>query len=278
MRLNAGELRKLAMEMRIQLLQMIVSAKTCHVGVVFSELEILLALYFGGILKVDPDEPDWPERDRFILSKGHGCSAFYLTLARRGFCSVEKVMSGLCANGSHFIAQVNHFAMPGVEVSTGALGHGLGVGVGMALAAKIDNARHRIFVLAGDGELNEGSCWESILQAAHHGLDNLTVIVDRNGLQAYGRTEDVLKLESLSAKWQAFNWAVRTVNGHDADDLVDALDRVPFETGKPSVVIAETVKGKGVSFMENQVQWHYKTPTLDEMAAAVEELKLGGEQ
>lgn len=272
MQIDVRRLNELSRELRIDLLQMIYRAKSCHLGVALSEIEILVSLYFGGILQIDPNRPDWPDRDRFILSKGHGCSAYYLVLAKRGFFPEDEVKKRFCTDGSRFIAQLNHYAMPGIELSTGALGHGLSAGMAMAMTAKSARRNHRVFVLLGDGELNEGSCWEAIMQSAHHGMDNLVGIVDRNGLQAYGLTEEVVKLEPLREKWSAFNWAVKVVDGHDVGQLVEALSAVPFEVGKPSVVIANTVKGKGVSFMEHQVKWHYLTPSAEDLRAAVKEL------
>lgn len=228
-----------------------------HIAAVLSVADIVACLY-ADILNVRPEEPDWPGRDRFILSKGHAGAAVYAALAERGFFPVEELVTHY-ANGSRLSGHVSH-KIPGVDISTGSLGHGLSVGVGMALTAKQDGKSHRVFVVMGDGECDEGAVWEAALVAAHFRLDNLTAIVDRNRMQSLDFTENTLKLEDFSAKWVAFGWNVVEIDGHDHEALKAACAERSNPDGKPSVIIADTVKGKGVSFMENDVLWHYRFP------------------
>jgi transketolase len=248
---------------------MVHHAHASHIGSCLSMTDILAVLY-NDILQVDPAQPEWPERDRFILSKGHGAAAMYAALAEKGFFPKEW-LEGYCDDDSPLLGHISH-KVPGVEVSTGSLGHGLAIGCGMAKAGKEKNDPHRVFVLLSDGELNEGSCWESILFASHHGLDNLTAIVDYNKIQSFGGVKDVLDPEPLASKWQAFNWASREIDGHDFLQVTHALTAIPFKPGKPSVIIAHTVKGKGVSFMENQLTWHYRSPNDEQLEQALAEI------
>jgi transketolase len=248
---------------------MVAKAKASHIGTCLSAADILAVLY-GRVLRVDPAAPESPERDRFIFSKGHGAAILFAVLAERGFFGVGRLET-FCRDGSPLIGHASH-PVPGVELSTGSLGHGLSVGCGMALAAKSDGAGHRTFVLLSDGELDCGSCWEAALFARQHGLDNLAAIVDRNGLQAFGRTKDVLDLEPLAEKWRAFGWSASEIDGHDHEKITAALQAVPREPAKPTVVIARTVKGKGVSFMEDRLEWHYRSPNQQQLAQALEEL------
>ena len=267
---TGAELQELAKRLRHRVLDMINRARSAHIGTSFSMVELLTVLY-GGVLRVDPKRPDWPERDRFILSKGHGCVALYAVLAERGFFP-EEWLDNFYQNGSPLVGHVTHSHVPGVEVSTGSLGHGLSLACGMALAAKRDGKEHRTFVLLSDGECDEGSTWEAMLFAGHHRLDNLVAIVDYNKIQSLGRVEEVLDLEPMAAKWDALRWAVREINGHDFDQINEALKALPFESGKPSCVIAHTVKGKGVSFMEDDLLWHYRAPDAEEYRRAAEQL------
>jgi transketolase len=232
----------------------------------------LLAVLYSGVLQVDPARPKWPDRDRFILSKGHGCAGLYAVLAERGFFPLSW-LDDFYQNGARLSGHITDKGVPGVEVSTGSLGHGLSIACGMALAAKRDDQLFRVFALLSDGECDEGSTWESVLFAPHHGLDNLVAIVDYNKIQSLGPTHEVLNLDPLAAKWEAFGWAVREIDGHDFEQIVSALTRIPFQPGKPSCVVAHTVKGKGVSFMENQVLWHYRSPAGEEFSRALEELE-----
>ncbi|RLA96546.1 MAG: transketolase [Deltaproteobacteria bacterium] len=259
----------LSRRIRAHALCMTHKANASHIGSCLSIADILAVLY-GGVLQVDPARPGWPDRDRFILSKGHGAAAIYAVLAERGFFPKEW-LDTYCQNGSKLAGHIT-YGVPGVDVSTGSLGHGLPIGCGMALAAKRGGRPYRIFVLLSDGECDEGSTWEAVLFSSHHLLDNLIAIVDYNKLQAFGAVGEVMNLEPLEDKWRAFGWSVRQINGHHYEQISDSLTSVPFEPGKPSCIIAHTVKGKGVSFMENQFHWHYKSPNSDQLAQALEEL------
>jgi transketolase len=263
------EMRALAWRLRRHTLEMTSRAGSSHVGTNFSMAEILSVLY-SGVLRVDPARPGWPERDRLVVSKGHGAAAVYAVLAERGFFPLAE-LDTFYLNGSRLAGHVTK-TVPGVELSTGSLGHGLSVATGMALAAKRDGRDFRAFCLLSDGELDEGSNWEPILFAPQHGLDNLVAVVDYNKIQSLGSVSEVMELEPLADKWRAFRWAVREVDGHDVRALWSALSAVPAETGRPTVVIAHTVKGKGVSFMERSVLWHYRIPRGHELDAARAEL------
>lgn len=249
-------------EQRRAILQILEKARRGHIGSTFSILEIVRVLY-DSVLRVDPRNPRASERDRFILSKGHGCLALYLVLAEKGFspraelerfCQFEGILGGHPEFGK----------VPGVEASTGALGHGLSIGVGMALAARMDHQKWRVFVLTGDGECDEGSVWEAALSAGKHKLSALTAIVDYNKMQSYGSTTEIQDLEPFADKWRSFGFAVREVDGHDVAALETVFRALPFEPGKPSVVIAHTVKGRGMAAMENNPDWHHKTKITDE--------------
>lgn len=263
--------QELAKTIRRHVLQMTHQAKTSHVGTSLSMAELLAVLY-GGILRVRPEEPEWPSRDRFILSKGHGCAGLYAVLAERGFFP-KTWLEDFCQNGSRLAGHVTHTGVPGIEVSTGSLGHGLSLACGMALTGKRETQNHRIFTLLSDGECDEGSIWEAAMFASHHQLDNLIAIVDYNKIQSLGNVKDILDLEPLCAKWEAFGWNTREIDGHDMDRLEEALNDIPFQKGKPSCVIAHTIKGKGVSFMENQLLWHYRSPDSEELKRALKELE-----
>ena len=260
----------LAKMIRAHALRMVHSANASHIGSCLSIADILAVLY-GRVLRINPADVGWINRDRFILSKGHAAAIYYAVLSECGFFPKEWLTT-YCGNLEPLGGHVNSFGIPGVEFSTGSLGHGLPVGCGMALAGKRDQNPYRVFVLMSDGELDEGSNWEAILFAPHHKLDNLTVVVDYNKIQSFGSVSEVLNLESLSDKWRAFQWAVREVNGHDHDALFRAFENIPFEKGKPSVIIAHTVKGKGVSFMENRLEWHYKSPNDEQLKLALHEI------
>jgi len=231
----------------------------------------LLGVLYGEVLRVDPQNPGWPDRDRFILSKGHACAALYAALALKGFFPV-KDLEQFGRDGSPFTTHASH-KVPGVELSTGSLGHGLPVGCGLALAAKRDGLSWRTFVLLSDGECDEGSTWEAALFAGHHGLDNLVAVVDFNALQGFGTVKEVLDLDPFADKWRAFRWAVCEINGHDHAQIKKALRKIPCDSGKPTVVIAHTVKGKGVSFMENKLEWHYRSPNDEQLRQALGELE-----
>jgi transketolase len=260
----------LAKRIRLGTLHMVDAARSSHIGSAFSMADLLAVLY-SKILRIDPNRPDWPERDRFILSKGHACAPLYVALAERGFFPAEW-LNGFYQDGSHLPGHATHAGVPGVEISTGSLGHGLPVACGMALAGKRDGKDSRVFALLSDGECDEGSTWEAILFAPHHHLDNLIAIVDYNKIQSLGTVKEVLDLEPFAAKWRAVGWAVQEIDGHNLEQIEQALTKVPFEPGKPTCVIAHTVKGKGVSFMENNLLWHYRAPDRNEMARALAEL------
>jgi transketolase len=244
-----------------------------HIGSVFSVAEIIAVLYTS-VLNVDPKDPKKPDRDRLILSKGHAGSAVYTALAETGFFPVEQLKTHY-ANGSALSGHVSHKGVPGVEISTGALGHGLGIGVGMALGAKMDGADWRTYAVLGDGECDEGAVWESALQAAQYGLDRLTAVIDYNHMQSLTTVEKTLRLEPFEQKWRDFGWNAESVDGHDTEALQAAFGRAKANagSGKPYVILAHTVKGKGVSFMENNILWHYRTPQGEEYEAALKELE-----
>jgi transketolase len=262
-----------AHHIRTRTLQMINRARSSHIGSSFSMADLLAVLY-NGVLRVDPKQPDWPDRDRFILSKGHACAALYVALANRGFFP-DSWLDDFCQDGARLAGHATHVGVPGVEISTGSLGHGLPIGCGMALAAKRDRAPHRVFVMLSDGECDEGSNWEAALFAPHHQLDNLVVIIDYNKIQSLGTVKDVLDLEPFADKWRAFGWAVQEIDGHNLQEIEQALTDVPAKAGKPTCVIAHTIKGKGVSFMEHKLLWHYRSPNSEEMAEAMSELGVG---
>jgi transketolase len=260
----------LALKIRLHALRMTSSGGSSHIGAVFSMADIIAVLY-GSVLRVDPKNPAWPSRDRFILSKGHAGAGVYAALAERGFFSTERLKDH-CQDGSDLSGHVSHKGIPGVELSTGSLGHGLSVGAGMALSAKLDAAAFRVFVVLSDGECDEGSNWEAILFAAHHALDNLVVVVDYNKIQSLAPVEDTIRLEPFADKWRAFGWSVVEVDGHDHLALQQAFATLPVKRRQPTCVIAHTTKGKGVSFMEHSVLWHYRTARGDEYAKAEAEL------
>ena len=249
---NIKELEKISKQARSLLIETLVCAGCGHPGGALSCMDILTVLYFD-ILKIDPKNPKWEERDRFILSKGHSSIGLYSILHLRGFLD-KKTLLTFRQDGSSLCGHPDMNKVPGVEMSTGSLGHGLSVGIGLALAAKKDNQKHRVFVLMGDGETQEGSVWEAAMFAAHHKLDNLTAIVDRNKIQIDGFTEDILALEPYKAKWEAFGWQVEEIDGHNMEQIQKAL--IKKSSGKPLLVLANTIKGKGISFMENNPAWH----------------------
>ena len=244
-----------------------------HIGAALSIADILAVLY-GSVMKHDPKSPRWEERDRFILSKGHAGAAVYATLAESGYFPVGDLARHY-EDGSVLSGHVSHKGIPGVELSTGSLGHGLGVGTGIAKALKLAGQAPRVYVLASDGECDEGTLWEAALFAQHHGLDNLTLIVDYNKIQSLAPIAETLALEPFRQKWESFNWAVTEVDGHDHAALAAAFAGLPAVPGKPTAIIAHTVKGKGVSFMENTVLWHYRTARGEEFDRALAELEGG---
>jgi transketolase len=235
-------------------------------------VDILVAAYWS-VLRIDTQKPDDAERDRFILSKGHAATALYTTLAHRGFFS-PNLLETFAKSGSVLAEQPAPNCVPGVEAATGSLGHGLSLGLGMALAGRIQKNSYRVFVLMSDGECNEGSVWEAAQFAPAHRLDNVTVVVDYNKWQATGRSEEIMAIAPLKEKWQAFGWDTYELDGHDLQALVELLSRPSTSSGKPRAIIAHTIKGKGVSFMEDDNNWHYRTPTAEEVLKAKHELSL----
>jgi transketolase len=268
---KADWLRKKANWVRLTAMTMTHHAKLGHTGGDLSSADILATLYLGQVLKVDPANPGWAQRDRFVMSKGHCSGAFYSTLAQRGFFPLDQLktfMDPLSMLNGH----PDKNKLPGVEANTGPLGHGLPIAVGMALAARMRQESWRVFVLVGDGELQEGSNWEAAMCAQQYGLDNLIVVVDRNGIQQGDFTESTIRMEPLADRWSAFGFAVKEVDGHDHLALLNAFTPTPLEAGKPSSFIAKTIKGKGVSFAENKPEWHHGVPTREQLELAGKEL------
>lgn len=259
-------------ELRRIIVQTLGAGKRGHVGAAFSVIEILRVLY-DDVLRLDPRNPLKPDRDRFILSKGHGCLALYALLADKGFFPKEELLK-FCASDGILGGHPEYGKVPGVEASTGSLGHGFSFGVGFALAAKLDGKNHRVFVVLGDGECSEGTIWEAALFSSKHKLDNLTILVDYNKQQTYGTIEEVQGLEPFADKWASFGFSVREVNGHDTRELLSVLSSTPFEPGRPNAIICHTVKGKGVSFTEKSLAWHHKSKVTDaEVGALMSELE-----
>lgn len=254
-------------KLRQTIIKAIQAGNRGHVGSAFSLVEILRVLY-DDVLKYDASNPRWAGRDRCILSKGHGCLALYAILADKGFFP-EAELWKFCKPDGILGGHPEYGKVPGVEASTGSLGHGLSLGIGFALNARFEKASHRVFVIISDGESNEGSVWEAALCANKHQLDNLIVLVDYNKQQSYGTTYEVLDLDPLADKWRAFGFAVKEVDGHSVSEIREALLKTPFEQGRPSIIICHTIKGKGVSFVENNLNWHHKTKISDEEARSM---------
>ena len=267
--MTTTELSEKSVQYRRNILKYIVGANAGHTGGSLSCIDVLNVLY-NNVLNVSPETAKSPTRDRYIQSKGHTVEALYVVLADQGFFP-ESDLETMCQYQSHYIGHPTK-KVKGVEQNTGSLGHGLSLSVGTALSAKLDELSYRVFTLLGDGELPEGSNWEAALLAAHYKLDNLCAIIDKNGLQISGPTADVCSTDPLDQKFEAFGWAVRHVDGHDFGALQAAFDALPFEAGKPSLIIAHTVKGKGISFMENQLKWHHGVPNAEQYAQALTEL------
>ena len=267
--MTTKELKQKSLIYRKKILQYITKAKAGHTGGSLSSTDILNVLY-NEVLNVSPENFSSPDRDRYVQSKGHCVEALFVVLADQGFFP-EEDLNTLCQYKSHYIGHPTK-KVKGVEQNTGALGHGLPISVGIALAAKLDNKDYKTYTLLGDGELPEGSNWEAALSAAQYKLDNLCAIIDKNGLQITGATKDVCNTDPLDKKWEAFGWAVKEVDGNDVDALKVAFKNLPFEEGKPSVIIAHTIKGKGVSYMENQIKWHHGVPNKGEHELAIQEL------
>jgi transketolase len=272
METNINDLSMRANRLRAHAIAMVHEAKASHIGSCLSCADLLACLYWH-TLRVDPMRPSWEDRDRFLLSKGHAAAILYAALAERGFLEIDE-LSSYCKDGSRLTGHVTT-TVPGVELSTGSLGHGLPVACGIALAAKRDGKAFRTFALLSDGELDEGSNWEAILFAPHHQLDNLTVIIDYNKIQSFGRTTEVLNLDPLGDKFTAFGWSTCEIDGHSIRQITETFDALPLTSGRPTAIIAHTTKGKGVSFMQDQLAWHYKSPTSEQTAQAYAELGVG---
>jgi len=269
-----NELEAAAKRIRKHIIEMIYEAGSGHPGGSLSAADILTALYFH-ILRHDPKKPDWPDRDRFVLSKGHAAPALYATLAEVGYLPLEELCT-LRKMGSRLQGHPCMRKTPGVEMSTGSLGHGLAAGNGMALAAKLDRKLYRIYVLCGDGEMDVGETWEAAMLASHYKLDNITMYIDRNKLQLDGPTEKIMSLEPLSDKWKAFGWHVIEINGHSMKEIIHATNESKGIKGRPTAIICHTIKGKGVSYMEGSLHFHGKAPSKAEYEQAMKEL--GGEK
>jgi transketolase len=270
------ELKRLANRMRIEIVRMIGAAGSGHPGGSLSEVELLTALYFR-VMKHDPKNPKWADRDRFILSKGHGCPALYVAMAEAGYID-RALLPTLRKLGSPLQGHPDKRMLPVLEASTGSLGQGLSIGIGFALAARLDKSSFHTFVMTGDGEMQEGQNWEAAMFAGFHKLSNLTLIVDNNRQQLDGWTNQILSLEPIADKLRSFGWEPLEIDGHDLEQVINTLQRARSATDKPVAVIANTVKGKGVSFMENNVEWHGVAPKPDQVAAAVKELEEAAKQ
>ncbi len=268
---NIRQLKNIAARIRRRVIEMSHRAGTPHLGSSLSCVDVLVAAYWSA-LRIDPANPTDAGRDRFILSKGHAALALYVTLAERGFFA-EEILDEYNRDGGRLAEHPGPGCVPGVEAATGSLGHGLPIGLGMALAGRINKQNYRVFVLMSDGECNEGSVWEAALLAPAQKIDNLAIVIDYNKWQATARSNETMALAPLREKWQAFGWSATEIDGHDMSALCDVLSRVPDGSGKPIAVIANTVKGRGVSFMEDDNNWHYRIPTEEEVVKAAKELQ-----
>jgi len=269
--LDAAALKRVANRLRFSAMTMTNHAGLGHTGGDLSSADILTTLYFGGVLRINSADPTWEQRDRFIMSKGHCSGMFYSTLAYRGFFPKE-MLGSFMDPLSKLNGHPDRNKLPGVEANTGPLGHGLPIGVGAALAARMRHEQWRVFVLVGDGELQEGSNWEAAMTAQHYGLDNLVVIVDRNRIQQGDFTENISRVDSLVQRWNAFGFATVELDGHDHAAMLERFQSLPLEPGKPNCIVANTIKGKGVSFAENKPAWHHGVPTREQLKAAAAEL------
>jgi len=272
--MDLNEILKLqftALNIRRNILRLIRAGEAGHVGGALSSVEIITALYFN-LLNIDPGNPKWIQRDRFVLSAGHKCLVLYAALAERGFFDVS-VLDTYGSLDSPIPGHPNMHKLPGIETNTGALGHGLSIAGGMALGLRLDKSPAKVYVLMGDGELAEGSNWEAASAASMHKLENLIVFVDRNKLQISGPTIEVMSYEPLDERWKSFGWGVKVIDGHNLDTIINTVKLAPFEKGKPSVIIADTLKSKGLSFAEGKVSYHYWKATPEEMKQAEHDLE-----
>lgn len=265
------ELKVLSYDLRKKVVEMIVKGKGGHIGGDMSVMDILIVLYFK-VMNICPENQDDEDRDRFVMSKGHSVESYYAVLAQKGFFPMEEVISQFSKFGTKYIGHPNN-KLPGIEMNSGSLGHGLPVCVGMALAGKMNHKDYCVYTVMGDGELAEGSVWEGAMAAGHYELDNLCAVVDRNHLQISGNTEDVMHHDNLEERWYSFGWNVLSVDGNDIDQLCDAFALAKACQGKPTVIIANTVKGCGSAVMENKVEWHHKVPTPEETEQIMQDLE-----
>jgi transketolase len=265
------ELEKIASGLRLEILDMVIRAKGGHIGGSFSVIDTLTVLYMN-ILNHDPQNPSWESRDRLLFSKGHSCLALYTVLAECGYFK-KKLLEKYAVDEGAFAGHPEREFIPGVEITAGSLGHGHSLGVGMALAGKIDSKDYRVFVVSSDGELNEGSTWEAIMSASQYNLDNLTIIIDYNKYISLGTINSIMNIDPLKKRFESFGWAVNEIDGHNMGEIVSSLEKVPFKKDKPSAIIAHTIKGKGVSFMENVPMWHFRAPSPNEALQAKNELE-----
>ncbi len=270
------KLKKIANDIRIGIVEAVHSAKSGHPGGALSSADILTCLYFSE-LRIDPKSPKMPERDRFVLSKGHSCPGLYSALAHRGFFSTDELV-GFRHLGSFLQGHPDMKNIDGVDMSAGSLGQGFSSACGMALAGKMDNKDYRVYTLIGDGESQEGQVWEAVMFASHYKLDNLCLIIDNNGLQIDGKVEEVMNNMPYEPKLEAFGWNVISIDGHDIEQILSAFEQAKSVKGKPTAIVAKTIKGKGVSFMENNVGWHGKAPNDDEYAQAIQNLEKIGKE
>lgn len=268
--LKAKELKEIAREIRKDLVILHNKSYTSHIGSNLSIVDILTVLYFK-ILNVDPNDPTWSERDRFVLSKGHSVLSLYLALQKRGFLDSGTV-NHFGEDGTHLFEHPDRLLVPGIDATTGSLGHGLPISIGMAYAAKLDDLKYRVFVLLSDGECQEGTVWEAAMNAPRFALDNLICIVDYNNLQNYEITERIQGKDAILKRFEASGWSCVEVDGHDFNALAEVFSKAPIETGKPTLVLARTVKGKGIPQIENRLEWHYKSPSNDEVPVFLKEL------
>ncbi|MBF8250444.1 MAG: tklA [Deltaproteobacteria bacterium] len=267
---ETAELKEIARELRVDIIKMLNKSKSGHTGGSLSCIDILTTLYFSK-MRLKCDDPKWPDRDRFVLSKGHAAPALYVVLTRLGYCCTEDLMT-LRQVGSKLQGHPDCKSLAGVEVSTGSLGQGLSMANGIALAMRLDKSASRVYCLLGDGECQEGQVWEAAMAASHYKLDNLCAIIDNNGLQIDGAVKDIMGIEPLREKWKAFGWNVISANGHNFESLLSAFSSAEEAKGKPTMVIAETVKGKGVSIFEGKVKYHGTPPSDEELILALKEL------
>ncbi len=271
LKLSIQDLEQMAGTIRCDIIEMICTAKAGHPGGSLSATDIVTALFFN-IMKIDPTNPKWSDRDRFILSKGHACPVWYATLAERGFFD-KSHLATLRQMGSILQGHPDMNKTPGIDMTAGSLGHGLSVGLGMALSGKLRKKNYRVYVVLGDGEVQEGSVWEAAMSAAKWNMDNLIAILDRNNLQNDYCVDDEMPIEPIGDKWTSFGWNVLEIDGHDMPQIVGALNKAMGHKGSPTMIIARTVKGKGVSYMENVADWHGKAPCIEEAEQALEEIR-----